>query len=186
MLTAKLDADRLLNSKLVFCRGGAALVAMIPIRLSIIMGTKIVQWARETYQRVCAYPCPTIRSYIIDLSSRPEVQRKFIAYIADLTHVLDIIFTLVASRREKQLTIRIIKTAIVLYQTSQRRRDVHIKIKRLPIGFFGGCDVNMEMESCVKSRYIIDEDLRKKIDEISPAELEGEEDWNPPQSDGGN
>lgn len=128
--------------------------------------------------------CLTIR--FIDLCSRPEVQQKFIAYIADLTHVLDIIFTLVASRREKQLTIRIIKAAIVTYQTSMKRRDVHAKIKELPIALVGGCNIIVETESFVKSRYITDEDLRKKIEEISLADLEGVEDWNPPQSHGGN
>ena len=108
------------------------------------------------------------------------------AYITDLTHVLDIIFTLTTSRNEKKLTIRIIKAAIVLYQTSQRRRDVHTKIKELPIAFFGGCDVIVEMESIVKSRYTTDDDLKKNVEERTPAELEGEEDWDPPQSHGGN
>jgi len=132
-------------------------------------------------------PSLTIRFCIIDLCSRPEVQRKFIAYIADLTHVLDIIFTLVANRREKQLTIRIIKVAIVTYQTSMKRRDVHIKIKGLPIAaLVGGCDVNAEMESIVKSRYITDDDLKEKVDKITPVELKGDEDWNDPQSHGGN
>ena len=118
----------------------------------------------------------------IDLCSRPEVQRKFVAYITDLTHVLDIIFTLTASRKEEKLTIKIIKAAIVLYQTSQRRRDVHNKIKELPIAFFGGCDVNVEMESIVKSRYTTDDDLKEKVEKMTPAELEGDEDWDPSQS----
>ena len=131
-------------------------------------------------------PCLTIRYCIIDLCSRPEVQRNFIAYIADLTHVLDIIFTLVASRREKQLTIKIIKTAIVTYQTSMKRRDVHANIKELPIVLVGGCNVNAEMESIVKSRYITDGELKGNVEKITPAELEGEEGWSPPQSHGGN
>ena len=104
------------------------------------------------------------------------------AYITDLTHVLDIIFTLTVSRKEEKLTIRIIKTAIVLYQTSQKRRDVHNKIKELPIAFFGGCDVNAEMESIVKSRYTTDDDLKEKVEKMTPAELEGDEDWDPSQS----
>ena len=108
------------------------------------------------------------------------------AYIADLTHVLDIVFTLTTSGDEKKLTIRIIKTAIVLYQASQRRRDVHTKINELPIAFFGGCDVNAEMESIVKSRYITDGELKEKVEKITPTESEGDEDWDASQSHGGN
>jgi len=99
------------------------------------------------------------------------------AYITDLTHVLDIIFTLTVSRSVEKLTIKIIKAAIVLYQMSQRRVDVHTKIKELPIAVFRGCDVNAEMESIVKSRYITDVDLKERVEEITPADLDGEEDW---------
>ena len=42
------------------------------------------------------------------------------------------------------------------------------------------------MESIVKSRYTTDDDLKKNVEERTPAELEGEEDWDPPQSHGGN
>jgi len=108
------------------------------------------------------------------------------AYITDLTHVLDIIFTLTVSRSGKKLTTGIIKAAIVLYQMSQRRRDVHTRIKELPIGFFKGCDVNAEMESIVKSRYTTDDDLKEKVEKVTPAELEGDEDWASPQSPVGN
>ena len=108
------------------------------------------------------------------------------AYIADLIHVLDIIFMLIASRREKKVTTRIIKTTIVLYQASQKRRDVYTTIKLLPITFFGGCNVKSEMESIAKSRYTINDDLKEKIEKIMPAELEGDEDWDPPQSHSSN
>ncbi|KAL4077788.1 hypothetical protein J3A83DRAFT_4156097 [Scleroderma citrinum] len=144
--------------------GGVLLVALVPIVLPFITGSAVIKWARETYNRV------------------PEVQRKFIAYITDLTHVLDILFTLTAIRSKKDLTIRVIKAAIVMYQTSQRRRDVHNKIKGLTIAFFGGCDVIDETELFVKSRYIDDVDLKQSVEGIPPAELEGEEDWNPSQS----
>ena len=107
------------------------------------------------------------------------------AYITDLTHVLDIIFMLTVSRNEKKLTIGTIKTAIVLYQTSQRRRDVHTKIKEFPIALFGGRNVNAEVESIVKSRYTTDGDLKERVEKITPEELEGDEDWDAPQSHGG-
>ena len=131
-------------------------------------------------------PCLTICFCAVDLCSRPEVQRKFMAYITDLIHVLDVMFTLTATSRAENLTTRIIKTAIIFYYMSQRRRDVHTKIKELPIALFGGCDVNAELESIVKSRYTTDNDLKEKVEKITPTELEGDEDWDAPQSHGGN
>ena len=107
------------------------------------------------------------------------------AYITDLTHVLDIIFTLTASRDEKKLTTGIIKTAIVLYHMSQRRRDVHTKIKEFPVALFASRNVNAELESIVKSRYTTDGDLKERVEKITPEELEGDEDWDAPQSHGG-
>ncbi|KIM66452.1 hypothetical protein SCLCIDRAFT_1211206 [Scleroderma citrinum Foug A] len=151
------------RSNTLLPESGIALVAMLPITLPFSAGAAVIKWAHATYERI------------------PEVQRKFMAYITDLTHVMDIIFTLTVSRNEKKLAIRIIKAAIVLYQTSQRRRDVHIKIKELPIErFFGGCDINAEMESIVKSRYTTDDDLKDKVEKITSAELEGDEDWELP------
>ncbi|KAL4077780.1 hypothetical protein J3A83DRAFT_1663014 [Scleroderma citrinum] len=116
--------------------GGVSLVALVPIVLPFITGSAVIKWARDSYKRV------------------PEVQRRFIAYITDLTHVLDILFTMTASRSEKNLTIKVIKVAIVAYQTSQRRRDVHNKVNGLLIKLIGGCDVTAEMESLVKSSRI--------------------------------
>ena len=103
------------------------------------------------------------------------------AYITDLIHVLHIISTLTAIRREKSLTVRIIKVAIVLYQTSQKRRDVHTTI-----GLFSFGDAKSELESIAKSRYTTDDDLKQKVEKITAAELEGDDDWDPPQSHGGN
>ncbi|KAL4077790.1 hypothetical protein J3A83DRAFT_4369168 [Scleroderma citrinum] len=145
--------------------GGVVAMALIPIILPFTAGAAVIKWARETYRRV------------------PEVQRKFIAYITDLTHVLDILFTLIASRSEKNLTKGLITTAVVVFQTSQRRRDVHTKIRELAITFFGGCDVIGETESFVKSRYIEDIELKQKVEQMTPGELEGEEGLNWPQSD---
>ena len=163
---------------------GIALVAALPVILPFSAGAAVIKWARATYERMCAFlGCHFHDIYIC---FRPEVQRKFMAYIVDLTHVLDIIFTLIVSSNEKKLTTGIIKAAIVLYQMSQRRRDVHAHIKGLPIGFFKGCDVSAEMESIVKSRYITDDDLKEKVEKVTPAELEGDEDWASPQSPGGN
>ena len=180
----KIDADGLLTGESVFRRYGVALVALLPVILPLSAGAAVINWAHATYDRM--YVFLRWHFYTIDLCSRPAVQRKFMAYITDLTHVLDIIFVLTASRDERKPTIRIIKTAIVLYQMSQRRWDVHTKIKELSIGFFGGCDVNTEMESIVKSRYITDGELKEKVEMITSAELEGDEDWDAPQSHGGN
>ncbi|KAL4063061.1 hypothetical protein V8B97DRAFT_2087741 [Scleroderma yunnanense] len=135
------------------------LVALVPIFRPFIASSAVIKWARDIYNKA------------------PEVQRRFIAYTTDLTHVLDILFTLSASRSENNLTIKVIKVAIIAYQTSQRKMDVHNKVKGLSFKLIGGCDVPVEMESLVKSRYIADNDLKQKVEVIMPAELEGEQYW---------
>lgn len=108
---------------------------------------------------------------------RPEVQRIFMAYIADLTNVLDTLYTLTTRRKDTNLNIRTVKTAFMAYCRSVRRRDVHTRIRQYSITTLGSNGVISEIQSLVRERYAIDKDLMKAIWKIPPSDLEGEEAW---------
>jgi len=116
---------------------------------------------------------------VIELCSRPEVQRNFIAYIVDLTNVLDILFTLTASRSKEKLNIRAIKAAYKAYYGSTRRAHVHTQIRECSLSIFGSSGVISAIESLVRQRYDTDKELARKIGEVSAEYLEGEEPWYP-------
>jgi len=107
------------------------------------------------------------------------MQQKFIAYIADLTNVLDILFTLTASRNEENLNVRATKAAWKAYYGSTRRVHVHAQIMGRSLSIFGSSGVISEVETLVRQRYVIDKELTKKIGEVSAGDLEGEEPWYP-------
>ena len=99
------------------------------------------------------------------------------AYIADLTHVLDILFTLTSRRGQENLNVKTIKAAVMAYHKSMRRNQVHTQIRGCSVAIFGSSGVVTEIESLVLKRYVIDEELMKAIGKITPEQLEGEEDW---------
>ncbi|KAI6039756.1 hypothetical protein EDC04DRAFT_3004101 [Pisolithus marmoratus] len=86
------------------------LVAAVLITLPFVAGLALVQWAYETYQRL------------------QNAHLKFMAYIVDLTHVLEILFALTASRKVKKLTRTAIKLAFNAYYDSTWMREVHSEI----------------------------------------------------------
>ena len=101
------------------------------------------------------------------------------AYIVDLTNVLDILFTLTSRKSQENINIRTIKAALVAYYRSIRREDVHNQIRECSVGKFRSSGVVSEIESLIVQRYVIDEELVKTIGEITPEQLEVEEDWYP-------
>ncbi|KAL4074737.1 hypothetical protein V8B97DRAFT_1868358, partial [Scleroderma yunnanense] len=135
------------------------LVAFLPITLPFSAGIKVAKWAYNTYKRT------------------PEVQRNFMAYITDLTYVLDILFTLTASRSEENLNVRTVKAALRSYHDSMRRKHVHTKIRGCSPTILGSSGVISEIEFLVRQRYVIDEELTKKIGGISLEHLQREEAW---------
>ncbi|KAI5987753.1 hypothetical protein F5J12DRAFT_554247 [Pisolithus orientalis] len=83
----------------------------------------------------CNIPA-TVRSTLVLLSasddSRPfrqGVPTKFMAYIVDLTHVLEILFSLTAEMRTKKLTRTAIKMAYKAYLESEWMTHVHMDIR---------------------------------------------------------
>ncbi|KAI5991361.1 hypothetical protein EDC04DRAFT_2911528 [Pisolithus marmoratus] len=91
-------------------RAGPPLILLAPLTLPFEAGLGLVQWARETYQQL------------------PDVHRKFMAYIVDLVHVLEILFALTANNNEKKLTRGAISVAFNAYYESEARRSAHQQI----------------------------------------------------------
>ena len=116
---------------------------------------------------------------MIEVCSRPDVQRNFIAYIVDLTNVLDILFTLTAGRSEENLNIKAIKAAYKGYYGSTRRTHVHTQIRGYSPSILGSNDVISAIETLVRQRYNTDTELARKVGAVSANDLEGEETWYP-------
>ncbi|KAI6032353.1 hypothetical protein BKA83DRAFT_4213108 [Pisolithus microcarpus] len=91
--------------------GGIPLVALAPIILPMDALATLGRWVYETYQRLQGVPT------------------KFMAYIVDLTHVLEILFALTAGMRAKKLTRRAIKLAYKAYHGSEWMRLTHTDIR---------------------------------------------------------
>ncbi|KIM53245.1 hypothetical protein SCLCIDRAFT_32005 [Scleroderma citrinum Foug A] len=138
---------------------GIGLVAFLPVILPLFVGLKLVEWAYQAYNRT------------------PEVQRNFVVYIADLTNVLDILFTLTSCRNEQNLNIRTVKAAWKAYYESIRSKHVHAQIRGCSVTIFGNNAVILEIENLVRQRYVIDQVLMKRVREVSARDLEREEPW---------
>ncbi|KAI6008058.1 hypothetical protein EDC04DRAFT_3073276 [Pisolithus marmoratus] len=80
---------------------------MLPLNACFTIG----KWVYERYQ---------------DLQDAPT---KFMAYIVDLTHILEILFSLTASMRAKQLTRTAIKLAYNAYRESEWITQAHTDIR---------------------------------------------------------
>lgn len=86
------------------------LVTATLVTLPFVAGLALVQWAYETYQQL------------------QNAHKKFMAYIVDLTHILEILFALTANRKGKKLTRTAIKQAFNAYYRSTWIREVHAEI----------------------------------------------------------
>ncbi|KAI6007821.1 hypothetical protein EDC04DRAFT_3095525 [Pisolithus marmoratus] len=73
--------------------------------------------------------------------------QKFVAYIVDLTHVLEMLFPLTADERGKKLTRRAIKLAFKAYYESSWMRDVHEDIGQFD-SRLGVQDLILEIGRC--------------------------------------
>ncbi|KAG6331386.1 hypothetical protein ID866_7703 [Astraeus odoratus] len=107
------------------------------VLLPFVAVGKVISWVLDTYTRI------------------PDVQRKFMAYIVHLTHVLDVLFTLTATR-----TVRV-------YHASGKWRNVYDKIEDFAPSLFGGEHVISEVESLLWERYITDIDLERAVEKTA-------------------
>ncbi|KIM53834.1 hypothetical protein SCLCIDRAFT_1222464 [Scleroderma citrinum Foug A] len=104
------------------------------VPVALVAPIKLVKWAHNAYTR------------------RPEVQQIFMAYITDLTNVLDALYTLVTRRSDDNLNIRTVKIALMAYYKSMKRKEVHARIRKCSGIIFGSNGVISEIESLVRER----------------------------------
>ncbi|KIK11354.1 hypothetical protein PISMIDRAFT_690419, partial [Pisolithus microcarpus 441] len=140
--------------------GTVPLVLLVPIILPFAAGLALAQWAYETYQRV------------------NNVHRRFMAYIVDLIHVLEILFTLTSDDSEKKLTRRAIKVAFNAYHDSNMMRNAHAQIKDFDCKGPGRDVVLEKVISLVRMSRIDDVDLVRAVRNIPRSELERDEEWH--------
>ena len=115
------------------------------------------------------------------LASSQTVQKRFMAYIVDLIHVLEILFALTASVNEKDLTRRAIKRAFTVYHDSQMKITAHDRIRKFDFSKaqIPGRDIILEeIVSLVRNSYTNDEELSQLLARIPPADLASDEDWD--------
>ncbi|KAI5991374.1 hypothetical protein EDC04DRAFT_3127421 [Pisolithus marmoratus] len=130
-----------------------------PVFLPFVAGLGLVQWARETYPQL------------------PNVHHMFMAYIVDLVHVLEILFTLTASNNEKKLTRNAINSAFGIYYESEMRRSTHHEITSSDYNI-PSCDTVLEkIISLVRTSPIDDNDISRALGNIPLEYLGLDTEW---------
>ncbi|KAI6003254.1 hypothetical protein F5J12DRAFT_893880 [Pisolithus orientalis] len=141
------------------CEPGPPLLATLPVILPFKAGLSLVQWVYETYQRL------------------PDVHRKFMTYIVDLVHILEILFALTANKNEIKLTRGAISLAFNAYYPSAIQRDAHQNIKTRDYKIPGRDAVLEEIVSLLGTSAIDDSGISRVLVNILPADLERDDEW---------
>ncbi|KAI6146383.1 hypothetical protein BKA82DRAFT_4514950 [Pisolithus tinctorius] len=106
-------------------RSPIPLMALAPVIPPFNAHVTIGKRVRKTYKRI-------FTTFQVSTKSDPFRQRaptKFIAYIVDLTHVLEILFSLTADMRAEKLTRTAIKVAYNAYLESEWMTHTHTDIR---------------------------------------------------------
>ncbi|KAI6100691.1 hypothetical protein EDD16DRAFT_1717210 [Pisolithus croceorrhizus] len=141
------------------CETGPPLILLAPLILPFEAGLGLAQWARQTYQRL------------------PDVHHKFMAYIVDLVHILEILFSLTANSNEKKLTRGAVSAAFNAYYDSEMRRSVHQRINRFDFKIPGRDTVLDEIISLVRTSPIDDSDISSALRKVPLESLAKDDDW---------
>ncbi|KAI6033382.1 hypothetical protein EDC04DRAFT_3064896 [Pisolithus marmoratus] len=105
-----------------------------------------------------------------------RVHQKFMAYVVDLTHVLEILFTLKGNERGKRLTRKAIKLAFTAYFESSWMRNVHESIMQFKHTIKDRDAVINKIEDLVlaSGREI---HMSQIVVEIPTVDMEQDEEW---------
>ncbi|KAI5983126.1 hypothetical protein EDD15DRAFT_2318369 [Pisolithus albus] len=142
-----------------FASNSVPLLTLVPVTLPFVACIILVTWAYETYQRL------------------QKVHQKFMAYIVDLTHVLEILFLLTADARGKKLTRRAIKLAFRTYYDSLWMRNVHTEIRRFE-NRVGAQDLVLEKITSLISSDEAEVEVRAALEGLPPFQPDGDEEWD--------
>ncbi|KAI6154625.1 hypothetical protein BKA82DRAFT_4070590 [Pisolithus tinctorius] len=138
--------------------GSIPLVAAMVVILPFVAGLALVQWVNESYQRL------------------QNVHQRFMAYIVDLTHVLEILFALTSNRKGKKLTRRAIKLAFNEYCKSSWRTNVHTAIRQFK-HTITDYDVILEKIEALVLSSGGEAHVTSLVERIGSVDLEHDEEW---------
>ncbi|KAI6117653.1 hypothetical protein EDD16DRAFT_1794909, partial [Pisolithus croceorrhizus] len=111
-----------------------------------------------------------------DMGSR-NVPAPFMAYIVDLTHVLEILFLHTADARGKKLTRRAIKLAFRAYYDSLWMRNVHTEVRRFE-SRVGAQDPILEKITSLISSDGAEAEVHAALEGLPPFDPERDEEWD--------
>ncbi|KAG6332323.1 hypothetical protein ID866_6762, partial [Astraeus odoratus] len=96
----------------------------------------------------------------------PREYRKFMAYIVDLTHIMDILFTLTDRESNQEVSLSTVRVAINAYRHSSKMRDVHTKICAFTntSSIISASDLTSAIDALVNERYDTDASLKSTIE----------------------
>ncbi|KAI5985705.1 hypothetical protein F5J12DRAFT_916223 [Pisolithus orientalis] len=138
--------------------GGVPLIALAPVMLPLNAFLGHGKWVLATYQRL------------------QDVPTKFMAYIVDLTHVLEILFSLTAGIRAKKLTRMAVKMAYKAYLESPWVMCTHTEIRHFQ------CPTTTRDAVLDKITSMISSDGREvqvstALETLPRVDLEKDEEW---------
>ncbi|KAI6118377.1 hypothetical protein F5141DRAFT_1098208 [Pisolithus sp. B1] len=136
------------------------LMAATIVILPFVAGLAFVRWVNESYQRL------------------QNMHPKFMAYIVDLTHVLNILFALKGSEGGKKLTRREIKLAFNAYYGSSWMEEVHESIRQFKCTITDHDEIIEKIEKLVL-KTDREAHVTSVVKEISSVDLhlEQDEEW---------
>ncbi|KAI6160125.1 hypothetical protein EDD17DRAFT_1835550 [Pisolithus thermaeus] len=161
-MVGRLDASRGVTADPVLIvpfRNPVPLLTLAPVILPYAACVILVTWVHETYQRL------------------QKVLRKFMAYIVDLTHVLEILFLHTADARGKKLTRRAIKLAFRAYYDSLWMRNVHTEVRRFE-SRVGAQDPILEKITSLISSDGAEAEVHAALEGLPPFDPERDEEWD--------
>ncbi|KAI6108351.1 hypothetical protein F5141DRAFT_1216102 [Pisolithus sp. B1] len=161
--TVSMPPSTRLSRSDTFSRKSVPLMTAMLVTLPFVAGLALVQWAYETYQRLYA-----------------NAHQKFMAYIVDLTHVLEILFALTANKKGKKLTRTAVKQAFNAYYRSTWMRDVHLEITGVECSIVYR-DVILEKIASLLPLSGTDAKVSAALQGLQLVDLEKDEEWHGPE-----
>ncbi|KAI5985707.1 hypothetical protein F5J12DRAFT_775246 [Pisolithus orientalis] len=138
--------------------GGVPLIALAPVMLPLNAFLGLGKWVLATYQRL------------------QDVPTKFMAYIVDLTHVLEILFSLTAGIRAKKLTRMAVKMAYKAYLESQWVMYTHTEIRHFQC-WTAARDVVLEKITTMITSDGREVHVSRALERMPSVDLERDEEW---------
>ncbi|KIK15084.1 hypothetical protein PISMIDRAFT_16768 [Pisolithus microcarpus 441] len=132
----------------------APLEPSVPTILPFATGLASARWADDIY------------NYQMN-----HLHQSFMAYIVDLIHILEILFTLTANDNQRSLTRRAIQIAFNAYHYSKMRRYAHARIRDFDSKISGGDPVLNTVVSLVRTSRIDHVDIVGAISSVTMSEV---------------